>query len=110
MWTGNYFKRYQIFKSPSKGVCYDLAKVDLCFYYKKSIDGIEEIYRKAWGLYRNNSSDKRIKLLALRLAKECNEATFNLFQSGPSIMNLKALEERVVRIESRSRQSERQIS
>jgi hypothetical protein len=39
-------------------------------------------------------------LLALKLIKECNEAKFSLFKDGPSIMNLKALEERLNKIES----------
>jgi hypothetical protein len=78
---------------------YDLAKTDLCFYYKKSIDGIEEVNRKAWEIYRDNIN-MQTKLLALKLAKECNETIFSLFSHGPSIMNIKALEERVNKIES----------
>jgi hypothetical protein len=81
-----------------------LAKTDLCFYYKKSIDGIEEINRKAWEIYRDNIN-MQTKLLALKLAKECNEAAFSLFQNGPQIMNIRSLEERVNKIESsRNRQ------
>ena len=41
------------------------------------------------------------KLLALKLIKECDESKFTLFKDGPSIMNLKALEERLNKIESR---------
>jgi|SRR5919108_290396 IS30 family transposase len=83
---------------------HDLAKTDLCFYYKKSIDGIEEINRKAWEIYRDNIN-MQTKLLALKLAKECNEAAFSLFQNGPQIMNIRSLEERVNKIESsRNRQ------
>jgi hypothetical protein len=35
------------------------------------------------------------RLLALRVIKECNESKFALFKEGPSIMNIKALEERL---------------
>jgi hypothetical protein len=86
---------------------YNLAKLDLAWYYKQSIDGIQEVNRKAFEIY--NEADLRTKLLALKLVKECHEATFNLFSQGPSIMNIKALEERVNKIES-SRSRMGQIS
>lgn len=88
---------------------YDLAKNDLCFYYKKSIDGIEEVNRKAWEIYRDNIN-MQTKLSALKLAKECNESTFTLFSQGPSIMNIKALEERLNRIETAKGQGQGQTS
>ena len=78
---------------------YDLAKSDLAFYYKQSIDGIQVVNRKAWEIYHDNIN-MQTKLLALKLAKECNEAVFSLFQSGPSVLNMKSLEERLNKIES----------
>jgi HTH domain len=78
---------------------YDLAKTDLCYYYKKSIDGLEEVNRKAWEIYRDNIN-MQTKLSALKLVGETSETIFNLFSQGPSIMNIKALEERVNKIES----------
>src|SRR5215216_2141628 len=81
-------------KVSSKKFVYDLAKSDLSFYFKKSIDGIQEVNRKAWELYRDNIN-MQTKLLALKLAKECNEAIFSLFSQGPCIMNIRALEERL---------------
>ena len=41
------------------------------------------------------------KISALKLAKECNEAIFNLIDEGPSIMYLKQLQERLLQIENR---------
>lgn len=87
-------------KQKSQQFVYDLAKSDLAFYYKQSIDGIQEVNKKTWELYRSSQEDMKIKLLALKLVKECNEAIFSLFSQGPSIMNIKALEERVNKIES----------
>jgi hypothetical protein len=87
-------------KVVSQKFVYDLAKSDLAFYYKQSIDGIQEVNKKAWELYRSCQGDTKIKLLALKLVKECNEAIFTLFSQGPSIMNIKALEERLNKIES----------
>jgi IS30 family transposase len=82
---------------------YDLAKSDLVYHYKQYIDGIGEVKRKAWEAYRSDDSSSSLKpkdkLLALKLAKECDESKFALFKNGPSVMNLKSLEERLNKIE-----------
>jgi hypothetical protein len=92
----------KVLKQMSHQFVYDLAKSDLAYYYKQCIDGIEEVKRQAWQAYRSNdvSLKPKDKLLALKLIKECDEAKFALFKDGPSIMNLKALEERLNKIES----------
>jgi len=56
-----------------------------------------------WKAYRSNdaSLNPKDKLVALKLIKECDEAKFALFKEGSSIMNLKALEERLNKIELR---------
>jgi hypothetical protein len=52
-------------------------------------------------MFRNNNClGQKDKLLALKLIKECNEAKFALFKEGPSVMNLKSLEDRLNKIES----------
>lgn len=55
------------------------------------------------GILRNEkeSLSTKDKLLALKLIKECNESKFALFNDGPSIMNVKELEERLNQIELR---------
>jgi hypothetical protein len=79
-----------------------LAKSDLAYYYKQCIDGIEEVRRKGWEIFKGkNNLTPRDKLLALKVIRECNEAKFALFKEGPSIMHLKSLEERLQNIESR---------
>ena len=87
-------------KELSQQFVYDLAKSDLAFSYKQCIDGVEEVKRKAWSLFKYELLNSKDKLLALKLIKECDEAKFALFKDGPSIMNLKALEERLNKIES----------
>ena len=92
-----------------------MAKSDLAYYYKQCIDGIEEVRRKAWDMFKakgkNNDGSSsemmnelvpRDKLLALKVIRECNEAKYSLFQQGPSIMNVKSLEERLIKIEGNS--------
>lgn len=90
----------------SQQFVYDLAKSDLAFYYKQCLDGIEEVRRKSWEIYNNDSQNDSLKnakdkLLCLKLIKECNEAKFALLKDGPSITNLTSLEERISKIESR---------
>jgi IS30 family transposase len=90
----------KVLKEQSQRFVYDLAKSDLAFYYKQCIDGIEEVRRKAWEMLRNNSLIEKDNLSALKVIKECNEAKFSLLKDGPSVMNLKSLEERLNKIES----------
>jgi hypothetical protein len=93
-------------KQLSQRFVYDLAKSDLAYYYKQCIDGIEEVRRKGWEIFKEQNNNNinlapRDKLLALKVIKECNEAKFALFKEGPSIMHIKSLEERLQNIESR---------
>jgi IS30 family transposase len=96
-------------KELSQQFVFDLAKSDIAYYYKQSIDGIEEAKKEAWRIY-NNSDDKnynisvREKLSALKLIIESNEARFKLLSEGPSILAIKSLEERLNKIEIEARQ------
>jgi DNA-binding transcriptional ArsR family regulator len=89
-------------KRMSKQFVYDIAKSDLTYYYKQCLDGIEGVKRKSWDIF-NKSADltTRDKLLALKLITDCNEAQFELFKEGPTIMQVKSMEERLANIESR---------
>jgi IS30 family transposase len=81
----------------------NLARETLPFMYQTSIEGIRSILKECWTIYQ--SQDLRInmyqKLAALKLAKECNEAIFNLVDEGPSVMYVKQLQERLIQIENR---------
>src|SRR3954464_3554816 len=44
-------------KELSQKFIYDLAKSDLAYYYKQSIDGIEEAKREAWRIYCHNNNE-----------------------------------------------------
>jgi DNA-binding transcriptional ArsR family regulator len=96
----------KVLKKLSQRFVFDLAKSDLAYYYKQCIDGIEEVRRKGWEIFKglsnnNNSLTPRDRLLALKVIMECDEAKFALFKEGPSIMHIKSLEERLENIESR---------
>jgi DNA-binding transcriptional ArsR family regulator len=96
----------KVLKELSQRFVYDLAKSDLAYYYKQCIDGIEAVLKKGWEMFNNMDSNyddlsSKDRLFALRVIKECNESKFALFKEGPSIMNIKALEERLNKIETR---------
>jgi hypothetical protein len=84
-----------------------LAKETLPFMYQTSIEGIKSVLKECWSIYTKGSNNKDNditwfhKLAALKLAKECNEALFKLTAEGPSVMHLKALEEKLEKIESK---------
>ena len=86
-------------KKQSHQFIYDLAKSDLAFYYKQCLEGIDEVKRRTWQIFKE-SACSRDKLFALKVVKECDEAKFSLFKEGPSIMNVQVLEDRLNRLES----------
>jgi IS30 family transposase len=89
-------------KESSQQFVYNLAKSDLAYYYKQSIDGIEEAKREAWKIYHDNNNNEvsvKEKLSALKLIIESNEARFKLLSEGPSVLAIKSLEERLNKIE-----------
>ena len=91
----------KVLKELSQQFVYDLAKSDLAYYYKQSIDGIEEAKREAWKIYHHNNNEVSVKekLSALKLIVESNESRFKLLSADPSILALKVLEERLNKIE-----------
>jgi arginine repressor len=99
-------------KELSQQFIYDLAKSDLSYYYKQSIDGIEEAKREAWRIYHHNNNEVSVKdkLSALKLIVESNEARFKLLSEGPSVVAVKSLEERLNKIEIAGQISQSSIS
>lgn len=86
----------------SQRFVFDLVKSDLAYYYKQCIDGIEEVRRKSWEIFKGHTNlTPKDKILALKIIRECYEAKFALFKEGQSIMHIKSLEERLENIESR---------
>jgi hypothetical protein len=47
--------------------------------YKKSIEGINEVLKECWRIYQQKDTvPPLVRLSALRLVKDCNEAIFGL--------------------------------
>ncbi|MFZ1877479.1 MAG: hypothetical protein WBL44_12170 [Nitrososphaeraceae archaeon] len=86
-------------QSESQQFVYDLAKSDLAYYYKQSLDGIEEAKNEAWKIYNDEAVADREKLLALRLIMQADETRFKLLSEGPALLAIKSLDDRLNRIE-----------
>lgn len=94
-------------KELSQRFVFDLAKGDLTYYYKQCIDRMDEIRREAWSLYKYGDWSQGVhltakeKIAALKLLKECNEAKFVLLEKGPSVLNMKGMEEKLESVQSK---------
>jgi hypothetical protein len=97
----------KVLKQTSQQFVYDLAKSDLAYYYKQSIDGIEEAKKEAWKIYDGEAVADREKLLALRLIMQADETRFKLLSEGPALLAIKSLEDRLNRIEGMEEQIHR---
>lgn len=101
----------KVLKELSQRFVFDLAKGDLTYYYKQCIDGMDEIRKEAWSLYKYGDWSQGVhlsvkeKIAALRLLKECDEAKFALLEKGPSVLNVKGMEEKLEGIQKYKDQS-----
>jgi hypothetical protein len=89
-------------KQMSQQFCFDLARSDLAYHWKLSIDGLDAVREEAWNLYK--SSDESIKpkdrLAALGIVKDCCVDRFEMINAGPSVLAMRTMEERLRRIEN----------
>jgi DNA-binding transcriptional ArsR family regulator len=90
----------KVLKEMSQRFVYDLAKSDLAYYYKQSIDGIEEAKKESWKIFQNEAVPVREKLLALKLIITSEESRFKLLSEGPALLAVKSLEDRLNKVES----------
>lgn len=62
--------------------------------------------QKPWSRYKYGDWSQGVhltlkeKIAALELLKECNEAKFALLERGPSVLNVKGMEEKLDHIQS----------
>jgi hypothetical protein len=107
--------------SESQNYLNDLAKKTMPFMYQTSIEGIRAILQECWKIYNSDSTTSVEKgnnnieglnwshrLAALKLAKECHEANFELLNSGPSIMRVQMLEDKLTQIEESQQEQQQQ--
>jgi len=91
---------------------FDLARYDLAYYYKGCLDTLDQVKRECWDIY-NEAKKKggisiRDKLAPLSLIKDCSVDRYKLLAEGPSIMAVKALEDRLDNIERNQRQQQQE--
>jgi hypothetical protein len=96
----------QFLTQESQNFLSDLAKQSLPFFYQTSIEGIRAILQECWKIYSSDSTVEgneglnwTHRLAALKLAKECHQAYFECLNSGPSIMHVQMLEDKLAQIE-----------
>jgi hypothetical protein len=87
-------------KEMSQRFVYDLAESDLGYYYKQSIDGIGEVKSEAGKIFNDPVVPVREKLLAFKIIIQSDETRFKLLTEGPSVMNMKTMEDRLNRLEN----------
>ena len=89
----------KVLKTESQQFVYNLAKSDVAYYYKQSLDGIAEAKKESWKIFQNDRIPTREKLLALKIIIQSDESRFRLLSEGPSLLAIKSLEDRLSRIE-----------
>jgi len=96
----------QYLTTQSQNYLNDLAKQTIPFMYQSAIEGIREVLKERWNIYTavptvegNEGINWNHKLVALKLAKECHQAYFECLNSGPSIMHVQMLEDKLAQIE-----------
>lgn len=89
-------------ESTQKGL-FGLAKETLSTMYFSCIDGINQVQRECWKIYRNEDNNPEInewhKMTALKILRKCNESKFNMYTNGPAFMELHKLENEVKKME-----------
>jgi IS30 family transposase len=64
----------KVLKKMSQRFVYDLAKSDLAYYYKQSIDGIEEAKKESWKIFYDEAVStcyqKEIQLIGVPLIRK----------------------------------------
>ena len=92
----------KVLKEMSQRFVYDLVKSDLAYYYKQSINGIDEAHKEAWKIFYNDMDSVKEKLLALKIIIQSNELRFKLLLEGPSVLAIRLLEDRLRKVEVES--------
>jgi hypothetical protein len=91
----------------------DLAKQTLPFLYQTSLESLKSILHECWKIYNIDTTDLtnlegkyqglnwNHKLSALKLGKDCTQAYFECLSQGPSVMQVKILEDKLSQLENR---------
>jgi hypothetical protein len=98
------FRGIKVLREMSNTFVFDLAKSSLAFYYQQCIESLEQVNRRAWQIHKDDGGEisTKDKLLALKFIIDASQVKFNLFEKGPELLSVQALENRVGIIEKRN--------
>jgi hypothetical protein len=106
----------QYLVSQSQNYLNDLGKQTVPFMYQSAIEGIREVLKECWNIYAadpttegNEGITWGHKLVALKLAKECNEGMFKLFYEAPTVIYVNSLHDKLGALQKGIYQSEQQL-
>ncbi len=96
----------------SQQFIYDLARTDLGFYYKQCLNGIDEAKKEAWRIHdryaeSNYSDHHKLRLAALKVVIQAEEAKFKVLSDGPNVLAVNAMSERLESIEQSFQEANR---
>jgi len=84
---------------------YDLGRSDLAFYYSQSLTGIDDAIKGIWEMLDNPDNNKEVdmkRLAAYKAIIDAHKSKFELLNSGPSVMAMRSMNDRLERIEKSS--------
>jgi hypothetical protein len=106
----------QYLTSQSQNYLNDLGKQTVPFIYQNSIEGIREVLKECWNIYTadptvqgNEGISWNHKLVALKLAKECQEGMFKLCYEAPMCIYVNSLHDKLGALQKGIYQSEQQL-
>jgi hypothetical protein len=83
----------------------DLAKQTIPFLYQSAIEGIKEVLKECWNIYTADTTVEKKgkweginwnhKLVALKLAKECQEGMFKILYEAPMVIYANTMHEKL---------------
>jgi hypothetical protein len=93
-------------ESTKKGL-FGLAKNEtLSTYFYNCVQGINDVQKECWKIYRNENNDPEInhyhRMRALDLLRKSAETKFNMFHSVPGFMELEKLRKEITDIKDKT--------
>src|SRR5215204_3442348 len=87
----------------NKGL-FGLAKETLSTMYFSCIQGVEQVQKEAWKIYKNENNDPTItnrhKIAALKLCRDASESKFTMFANAPAMMKIERMESEVIELKN----------
>ena len=106
----------QYLTTQSQNYLNDLAKQTIPFMYQSAIEGIREVLKECWKIYTavptvegNEGINWNHKLVALKLAKECQEGMFKILYEAPMVIYANSMHLKLEELQKGISQSKEQL-